>query len=1134
MAEEQPRGCRGRRGGYVRRQPCHGVDANEEEPRPNRRDQRDLKIAAQGRRIRELERLLEHARFDDFHDVNRAEEESEGSDTHSTESYNEEDENPWGVNQPDRDRRYRPGRYRSSPNLGVKVDIPNFEGKSHPDDFIDWLYIVERVFDIKNLSDEQKGRKVHDYELGKMKKKLMAKFLPVQFQQKAFIEYHNFKQSVGMLVEEFTSEFDHLRLRCDVVEEDEETIARYLASQKPEIADVVHLLQYLSYNDVCRLARKVESQQKKKVSSWSSSRFSGRFIGSDTGKKVASPISNSTRSTSSATSYNPTSSREGVSTNKRCYKCQGLRHIATDCPNRKIITIIEEDNGPVFDKYEDDKYEQHYDQEEIMYADCEEALVVRRSLSMVTKDNESWLRHNIFHTRCTCLGKVCNVIIDGGSCENVISSIMVDKLGLKTEEHPKPYTLSWFKKGNEVKVSKRCLVNFSIGKKYTDEVWCDVVSMEACHILLGRPWQFDHKTKHNGFKNTYTFEKDDTTITLGPLDLRKEARNQFLSQAEFLTEAHEANSMFALILVEPNAGTYNIPHEVKSVLEEFKDVVSKELPPGLPLMRDIQHCIDFVPEAVIPHKAAYRMNTKEHEELQRQVQDLLEKGSIRESLSPCEVPALLVPKKDGSWRMCIDSRAVNKITIKYHFPIPRFDDLIDQLHGATIFSKIDLRNGYHHIRVRPGDEWKTVFKTRNGLYEWMVMPFGLSNAPSTFMRLMNQIFWSYIGKFVVLYFDDILVFSTLVEQHLNYLRRVFEVLRAQKLYTNAEKCHFLSNEVMFLGYIVSKEGIQMDPAKIDAILNWSTPKNINDIRSFHGLASFYRRFIHNFSTIIAPITECIKGSKFKWSQEADEAFGLLKNKVTTAPVLTLADFNEVFEVHCDASGVGIRGVLSQKSQPIAFFSEKLNETRRKYSTYDKDFYAMVRSLEYWRHYLIAKEFILYSDHEALKYINGQHNLKPRHAKWVEYLQAYSFFIKHKAGALNKVADGVESKTHVTLNNASSVLKEKSKPNRFNGYMKTYEHIEKQNAKYKEWVDKRQKKVVFKEGDLVLIRLGKERFSAGRFGKLQPRADGPFRVLKRINDNAYKIDLPGEYNVSATFNVADPSPYVTEEETNEPK
>ena len=294
----------------------------------------------------------------------------------------------------------------------------------------------------------------------------------------------------------------------------------------------------------------------------------------------------------------------------------------------------------------------------------------------------------------------------------------------------------------------------------------------------------------------------------------------------------------------------------------------------------------------------------------------------------------------------MDCRAINRITVRYRFPILRIDDLLDQLAGAQIFSKLDLRNGYHQVRIRAGDEWKIAFKTSEALYEWLVMPFGLSNAPSTFTRLMNEVLRPFAGKCLVVYFDDILIYSHSLEEHKEHLRAVCAKLQEERLFANLAKCSFLTNSVAFLGFVVSATGIAVDPAKTSAIREWPTPQSLFAARSFHGLAQFYRRFVRDFSSIAAPITDIFRQAQFHWSAAADHAFHQLKVALTTAPVLRLPDFTKLFDVAADASSTGIGAVLSQENHPLSYFSEKLSDAKIRYSNYDRELYAVVQSLKF--------------------------------------------------------------------------------------------------------------------------------------------------------------------------------------------
>ncbi|PKU75012.1 RNA-directed DNA polymerase [Dendrobium catenatum] len=359
------------------------------------------------------------------------------------------------------------------------------------------------------------------------------------------------------------------------------------------------------------------------------------------------------------------------------------------------------------------------------------------------------------------------------------------------------------------------------------------------------------------------------------------------------------------------------------------------------------------------------MSPKEQNILRQIIQELLQKQFIHPSLSPCAVPALTVPKKDGQWRLCIDSRAINRITVKYRFPIPRINDLLDKLSGASIFSKLDLKSGYHQIRIRPGDEWKTAFKTVDGLFEWKVMPFGLCNAPSTFMCLMHEVLRPYLDKCCVVYFDDILIYSTSLEEHLTHLNSILETLRHNQLLLNTDKCDFAVSNIHFLGFVLSAEGVHTAPQKIAAIQSWPTPTSLTEVRSFYGLANYYRRFIQNFSGIMEPLTNCLKSSQFSWGREQQRNFEKFKEVLSSAPVLAFPDFDKPFQVDTDASAVGIGVVLSQDGRPVEYFSEKLSHPRQKWSAYEHELYAVVRALKQWEHYLLHRDFVLCSDNQAL-------------------------------------------------------------------------------------------------------------------------------------------------------------------------
>ncbi|XP_021767609.1 uncharacterized protein LOC110731999 [Chenopodium quinoa] len=738
------------------------------------------------------------------------------------------------------------------------------------------------------------------------------RFIPHNFKQSQYVKWSTLQQN-GESAEDYIKEFDRLSIVCEITENEELKMGRFVAGLVQELQDKLEGYTNLTFAEACKFVIKFDSKRKKKKP----------IVTPQAARRPTFPVKDGS-SFVKANDPPKKDKKDFKMSDIVCYKCGGRGHFKKDCPNSRALTIQEvkliakqtinwedfevEEVEDVNSTEGDGEEEQCFPEEE-----TKTNLVVRRALQARVDEPLAPQRQHIFITKCKIKDEVCDLIVDGGSEANTVSKTLIARLGLTTTNHPHPYKLSWLDSNSSTGVRKQCMVSFSIGS-YHDTQLCDVVSMDACHILLGRPWQTDRKSQHDGYHNTYTITHQGKQKKLHPLPPPRFSQNpkqskevSLLTLKEFEREIDGEEELYLLYSKEIHENFVSQNPKLAQFIKDFEDVFPDELRKELPPLRGIEHQIDLIPGAALPNKPAYRCNPLETKELQRQIEELMSMGYVRESMSPCAVPALLVPKKDGTWRMCIGSRAVNNITIKYKFPIPRLDDMLDELSGSKWFSKVDLRSGYHQIRMRKGDEWKTAFKTKHGLYEWLVMPFGLTNAPSTFMRLMNEVLRPFLGKFVVVYLDDILIYRKNGDEHLIHLFKVFTVLREQKLYGKLEK---------------------------------SLPRD---------------KFVHG-------------GAK----EQAE-------------------------------------------------FMMKIHKEVRK-------------------------------------------------------------------------------------------------------------NIEKANEIYKKQANKRVKNVrSFEVGDLVWIYMRKERFPNQRKNKLMPRAEGPFEIVEKINDNAYKVDLGGKYGVSSTFNVGDLAPYYNDEE-----
>lgn len=591
-------------------------------------------------------------------------------------------------------------------------------------------------------------------------------------------------------------------------------------------------------------------------------------------------------------------------------------------------------------------------------------------------------------------------------------------------------------------VTQKAVLHLTIADHHHETLSLHVTKLQTHAIILGIDWLHVHNPAinwrkhvvsfHDEYCNKHCFDQYPSVLNLGTLesDLALEnlvsgltfdsnhssfeefAMEQLIAEycEKRVSEISDLSCHHVSVDNDQEDDFPALPSAYADFASLFQDRELGTLPPNRPF----DHAIPLEPNSSVPFGPLYNLAEKELTALREYIDDNLKKGFIRRSESPAGAPVLFTPKKDGKLRLCVDYRALNKVTVKNRCPLPLISETLDRLRSARIFTKLDLKGAYNLVRVANGDEWKTAFRTRYGHFEYLVMPFGLTNAPATFQAFLNDVLRSCLDTVVVIYLDDILIYSTDEESHTTHVRRVLQLLSDAELQVNLEKCQFHVDKVEFLGYIISPEGVSMDPAKVEAILSWPTPTSVHDIQVFIGFANFYRRFIKNFSEIVVPVLSLLKkDNPFDWNSTVQESFTALKKAFSSEPVLVHFDPAKPCYLEPDASKNAIGGVCSQPDKdgvlhPVAFYSRTLTSAERNYHIHDTELLAVVEGLEYWRHYFAYSDHpaVVLTDHKNLEYFSEKRQLSDRQIRYSERLSKFNIKIIYRPGVLNGAADAL--------------------------------------------------------------------------------------------------------------------------------